>query len=311
MLGKIYVCGHRGMVGSAILRALDARGEDSIVTRTHQELDLCRQEAVEDFFAREKPDTVIHCAARVGGIHANRTYPAEFIYQNLAISTHVIHAAWQHGVKRLLYLGSSCIYPREAPQPMREDCLLTSPLEPTNEAYALAKIAGLKMCQHYRQQYGVCFHSVMPTNLYGPGDNYHPDNSHVIPGLIRRFHQAQLEKSPSVTLWGTGTPKREFLHVDDLADGILHVLDLQDPPDIVNIGYGEDISIRDLADLIKHAVGYEGSIVLDPSMPDGTPRKLMDNSRIRALGWKPTLSLEEGIERTVKAFLAGDHQRLQ
>ncbi|WFB35855.1 GDP-L-fucose synthase [Kiritimatiellota bacterium B12222] len=306
---KIYVCGHRGMVGSSILRALETRTNVNVITRTHRELDLCDQAAVNAFFASEKPDVVIHCAAKVGGIHANRTYPAEFIYQNLVMGTNVIHAAWQHGVKRLVYLGSSCIYPREAPQPMQEDCLLTSPLEPTNEAYALAKIAGLKMCEHYRNQYGVCYHSVMPTNLYGPGDNYHPDNSHVIPGLIRRFHQAKVDQDPSVILWGTGTPRREFLHVDDLAKGILHVLDQENPPDIVNIGYGEDISIRDLAELVKKAVGYEGEIELDPSMPDGTPRKLMDNSRIRALGWSPTLTLEEGLTQTVKDYLAGDHLR--
>ena len=308
-MNKIYVCGHRGMVGSSVIRALQARGDAELVTRTHRELDLCNQADVEAFFAEVKPDVVIHCAAKVGGIHANRTFPAEFIYQNLAMSANVIHAAWKNGVERFVYLGSSCIYPREAPQPMNEDCLLTRPLEPTNEGYALAKIAGLKMCQFYRSQYGVCYHSVMPTNLYGPGDNYHPDHSHVIPGLIRRFNQARIDQAPSVILWGTGTPKREFLHVDDLANGILHVLDLEDPPDIVNIGYGEDIAIRDLAEMIKTAVGYEGRIELDPSMPDGTPRKLMDNSRIRALGWKPEINLKEGLNRTVKEFLAGDHLR--
>lgn len=306
---KIYICGHRGMVGSAILRALCAREDVTVITRTHSELDLCNQADVEAFFASEKPDVVIHCAAKVGGIHANRTYPAAFIYQNLSMATNVIHSAWKNGVQRLVYLGSSCIYPREASQPMQEDCLLTSPLEPTNEAYALAKIAGLKMCEHYRNQYGVCYHSVMPTNLYGPGDNYHPENSHVIPGLIRRFHQAKLDNAPSVTLWGTGTPKREFLHVEDLARGVLYVLDLENPPDIVNIGYGEDISIRELADLIKKAVGYEGTIELDPDMPDGTPRKLMDNSRIRALGWKPAMSLQEGILKTVEDYVKGDFQR--
>jgi GDP-L-fucose synthase len=231
------------------------------------------------------------------------------MYQNLAMSVNVIHAAWKNGVERFLYLGSSCIYPREAPQPMHEDCLLTSPLEPTNEAYALAKIAGLKMCEHYRNQYGVCYHSVMPTNLYGQGDNYHPENSHVIPGLIRRFYQAKLDNAPTVTLWGTGTPKREFLHVEDLASGILYVLDLEDPPNIVNIGYGEDISIRDLADLVKQAVGYEGTIELDTSMPDGTPRKLMDTSRIRGLGWTPKMTLEEGLTQTVQAYISGDHKR--
>lgn len=297
------------MVGASLHRALTARGDVELLTRTHAELDLCDQAAVEAFFAEEKPDVVIHCAAKVGGIHANRTYPAEFIHQNLAMAVNVIHSAWKSGVERLVYLGSSCIYPREAPQPMREDCLLTSPLEPTNEAYALAKISGLKMCEHYRNQYGVCYHSVMPTNLYGPGDNYHPDNSHVIPGLIRRFHQAREENAPTVTLWGTGTPRREFLHVEDLADGILYVLNLEDPPNIVNIGYGEDISIRELADLIKDAVGYQGEIILDPSMPDGTPRKLMDNARIRALGWEPKISLKEGLTRTVREFESGDYKR--
>ncbi|MDA3872545.1 MAG: GDP-L-fucose synthase [Kiritimatiellae bacterium] len=306
---KIYICGHRGMVGSAVMRALAPRKDVICVTRTRKELDLCNQAAVEDFFVGEKPDVVIHCAAKVGGIHANRTYPAEFMYDNLAMATHVIHSAWRHGVQRLLFLGSSCIYPREAPQPMPEDCLLTSPLEPTNEAYALAKIAGLKLCQHYRNQYGVCYHSVMPTNLYGPGDNYHPENSHVIPGLIRRFHQAKLDKDPTVLLWGTGTPRREFLYVDDLADGILHVLSQDNPPDIVNIGYGEDIQILELAECIKKAVGYTGEIQLDPSMPDGTPRKWMDSSRIRAMGWKPTHTLEEGLMKTVKSFLEGDGTR--
>jgi GDP-L-fucose synthase len=297
------------MVGSAVMRALAPRKDVICVTRTRKELDLCNQAAVEDFFVGEKPDVVIHCAAKVGGIHANRTYPAEFMYDNLAMATHVIHSAWRHGVQRLLFLGSSCIYPREAPQPMPEDCLLTSPLEPTNEAYALAKIAGLKLCQHYRNQYGVCYHSVMPTNLYGPGDNYHPENSHVIPGLIRRFHQAKLDKDPTVLLWGTGTPRREFLYVDDLADGILHVLSQDNPPDIVNIGYGEDIQILELAECIKKAVGYTGEIQLDPSMPDGTPRKWMDSSRIRAMGWKPTHTLEEGLMKTVKSFLEGDGTR--
>lgn len=297
------------MVGSAVMRALAPRKDVTCVTRTRQELDLCNQASVEEFFAREKPDVVIHCAAKVGGIHANRTYPAEFMYDNLAMAAHVIHSAWTHGVQRLLFLGSSCIYPREAPQPMTEDCLLTSPLEPTNEAYALAKIAGLKLCQHYRNQYGVCYHSVMPTNLYGPGDNYHPENSHVIPGLIRRFHQAKMENAPDVVLWGTGTPRREFLYVDDLADAILHVLEQENPPDIVNIGYGEDIRIRELAELVKKAVGYPGEIKLDPSMPDGTPRKLMDTSRIRAMGWKPTHSLEEGLAMTVEAYVRGDAAR--
>jgi GDP-L-fucose synthase len=297
------------MVGSAVMRALEARENVQTVTRTRQELDLCNQTAVEAFFAEEKPEVVIHCAAKVGGIHANRSYPAEFMYDNLAMATHVIHSAWKHGAQRLLFLGSSCIYPREAPQPMTEDCLLTSPLEPTNEAYALAKIAGLKLCQHYRNQYGVCFHSVMPTNLYGPGDNYHPENSHVIPGLIQRFHQAKLNHDSTVVLWGTGTPRREFLYVDDLADGILHVLDQDSPPDIVNIGYGEDIQIRELAELVKQAVGYTGEIQLDPSMPDGTPKKLLDTRRIRTMGWKPTHTLQEGLYKTVNAYLKGGGDR--
>jgi len=306
---KIFIAGHRGMVGSAVVRALQARGGTEIVTRTRQELDLCDPAAVEAFFAKEKPDTVIHCAARVGGIHANSTYPAEFIYQNLAMSLNVIHSAWRNGTTRLLYLGSSCIYPREAPQPLKEEYLLTGPLEKTNEAYALAKIAGLKLCEHYRAQYGVCFHSAMPTNLYGTGDNYHPENSHVIPGLIRRFHEAKEAELPEVTLWGTGTPLREFLHVDDLAAGLLTLLEVEDPPGLVNIGCGWDLSIRELAEKIKDAVGYQGKLVQDLSKPDGTPRKLMDISRMTDLGWKPTLSLEEGLARTYREFVQGGFHR--
>jgi len=306
---KIFIAGHRGMVGSAVVRALEARGGADIITRTRSELDLCDPAAVEEFFATEQPDTVIHCAARVGGIHANSTYPAEFIYQNLAMSLNVIHSAWKNGTTRLLYLGSSCIYPREAPQPLKEEYLLSGPLEETNEAYALAKISGLKLCEHYRAQYGVCFHSAMPTNLYGTGDNYHPENSHVIPGLIRRFHEAKLAGLPEVTLWGTGTPLREFLHVDDLAAGLLYLVDLEDPPNIVNVGYGEDLSIRDLAEAVKQAVGYEGELIQDLSKPDGTPRKLMDNSVIRSLGWKPKIDLTQGLKRTYQEFLAGDSDR--
>jgi GDP-L-fucose synthase len=297
------------MVGSAVIRALEAKGETELVTRTRSELDLCDPAAVEAFFAAEKPDTVIHCAARVGGIHANSTYPAEFIYENLAMSLNVIHSAWRHGVTRLLYLGSSCIYPREAPQPLKEEYLLTGPLEETNEAYALAKIAGLKLCQHYRSQYGVCFHSAMPTNLYGTGDNYHPENSHVIPGLIRRVHEAKETQAPTVTLWGTGTPLREFLHVDDLAAGLLCLLELENPPNIVNIGSGNELTIRELAERVKQAVGYTGELVQDPTKPDGTPRKLMDNSLIRSLGWSPTLTLNQGLERTYQEYLAGDFHR--
>ena len=297
------------MVGSAVLRSISARGDVDLVTRSRSELDLCDPAAVESFFVTEKPDAVIHCAARVGGIHANSTYPAEFMYENLAMSVNVIHSAWRHGVTRLLYLGSSCIYPREAPQPLKEEYLLTGPLEETNEAYALAKISGLKLCQHYRNQYGVCFHSAMPTNLYGTGDNYHPENSHVIPGLIRRFHEAKEAQAPSVTLWGTGTPLREFLHVDDLAAGLLYLLDVENPPDIVNIGSGKELSIRALAEQVKAAVGYTGELEQDLSKSDGTPRKLMDNSRIRALGWAPTLDLEQGLARTYQEYLDGDYHR--
>jgi len=296
-------------VGSAVKRALDTRGHARCLTRTREELDLCNQAEVEAFFEAERPDVVIHSAARVGGIHANRTYPAEFMYENLAMAVNVIHSAWRHGVKRLIFLGSSCIYPREAPQPLREEYLLRSPLEPTNEAYALAKIAGLEMCRHYRNQYGVCFHSVMPTNLYGPGDNYHPENSHVIPGLIRRFVEAKQQQKAEVVLWGTGTPRREFLHVDDLAAGLLHVLEVEDPPDIVNIGCGEDISIRELAELIREAVGYEGKIVQDPSMPDGVPRKLLEVSRIHSLGWRPSIPLAEGLKHTVAAYMEKTDRR--
>jgi GDP-L-fucose synthase len=296
------------MVGSAVLRALKAAGRNDLLTRTRAELDLCDAAAVDAFFAREKPETVIHCAARVGGIHANRTYPAEFIHENLAMAMNVIHSAWRHGVKRLLFLGSSCIYPRDAAQPMREDCLLTGPLESTNEAYALAKIAGLKLCQHYRAQYGVCFHSAMPTNLYGPGDNYHPSHSHVIPGLIRRFDEAKRAGADAVTIWGSGRPRREFLHVDDLAAGLLRLLEVDNPPDWVNLGCGEDVTILELAGKVAAAVGYTGRIELDPSMPDGTPRKLMDISRMRALGWEPRIALDDGLRATYADFLRGHRE---
>jgi GDP-L-fucose synthase len=306
---KIFIAGHRGMVGSAVIRGLTARDGVKLLTRTRSELDLCDQAAVEAFFMKEKPDVVIHCAARVGGIHANNTYPAEFIQENLAMSLNVIHSAYRNGVSRLLYLGSSCIYPREAPQPLKEDYLLTGPLEKTNEAYALAKIAGLKLCEHYRSQYGVCFHSAMPTNLYGTGDNYHPEHSHVIPGLIRRFHEAKEAKAPSVTLWGSGTPLREFLHVEDLASGLLTLLDLEDPPDIVNIGSGEEVTIRELAELVKSAVGYRGELLQDPSKPDGTPRKLLDSSRMRSCGWAPSISLTEGLKQTYREFSGNEQYR--
>lgn len=294
---KIWVAGHRGMVGSAALRALARKGFTNIVTRTRAELDLLRQADVEAFFAAERPEVVLFAAARVGGIHANNTYPAEFLYENLMAELNCIKAAFEAGCRRFLFLGSSCIYPREAPQPMPESCLLSSPLEPTNEAYALAKISGLKYCSYLRRQYGVLFHSAMPTNLYGPGDNYHPQNSHVLPALLHRFLAATAAGAPSVTIWGTGTPRREFLHVDDLADGLLFLLQLDQPPDWVNIGFGEDISILELARLIASIVGFKGDILTDPSKPDGTPRKLMDNRILRELGWRPRIALADGIRQ--------------
>jgi GDP-L-fucose synthase len=290
------------MVGSALVRACQQRGHSSIITATRGEQDLTNQAQVDGFIAAQRPAAIIIAAAKVGGIHANSTYPADFIYENLMIAANLIHAAHRHGVGRVLFLGSSCIYPRNAPQPMPEDCLLTSPLEVTNEAYAIAKIAGLKLCQHYRAQHGRLYHSAMPTNLYGPGDNYHPDNSHVIPGLIRRFHQAKIDAAPAVTVWGTGTPKREFLYVDDLATGCLHLLDLDTPPDWVNIGTGEDITIRELAQTIKEVVGYTGDLLFDASKPDGTPRKLMDVSRMKALGWQPTVALRSGLATAYAEF---------
>lgn len=299
----IYVSGHRGMVGSALVRALQAGGFNRLLLRTHQELDLLDQAAVDAFFAQEKPAVALIAAARVGGIHANHAYPAQFIHENLAIALNTIHAAWRHGVRRLLFLGSSCIYPKHAPQPMPEDCLLTGPLEPTNEAYAIAKIAGLKLCQFYRREYGVLFHSAMPANLYGPGASYHPTDSHVLPALLRRFHEAKLAGLPEVALWGTGTPRREFLHTDDLAAGCLHLLRLENPPDWVNLGYGDDVTIRELAELVKEVTRYAGRLVFDPAKPDGTPRKLMDNSRIRATGWAPRITLREGVARTYRDFL--------
>jgi len=259
--------------------------------------------AVRAFYEREKPDTVIVAAARVGGIHANSSYPAEFLHENLAIAHNTIHEAWRAGVKRLLFLGSSCIYPREAPQPMTEECLLTSQLEPTNEAYAIAKIAGLKLCQFYRRQYGVLFHSAMPTNLYGPGDNYHPENSHVLPALIRRFHEAVRDLAPKVTLWGTGAARREFLHADDLADALLVILAMENPPDWINVGYGSDVTIRELAELIARITGFRGEIAWDPGKPDGTPRKLMDSFKLHATGWQPKYGLENGIRSAYADFL--------
>ncbi len=299
---KIYVAGHRGMVGSALVRCLRKRGYERVVGRGREELDLVRQGEVEAFFAEERPDVVIFAAARVGGIHANNTYPSEFLYDNLLAELNALKAAFQSGTRRFLFLGSSCIYPREAPQPMVESCLLSSPLEQTNEAYALAKISGLKYASYLRRQYGVLYHSAMPTNLYGPGDSYHAENSHVLPALIRRFHEAREAGQESVTIWGTGSPRREFLHVDDLAEGLLYLLELEDPPDWVNIGYGEDISILELARMVAEVIGYGGQIQVDPSKPDGTPRKLMDNTLIRELGWRPRISLREGIADAYRDF---------
>ena len=301
---KIYVAGHQGMVGSAIIRALKSAGYANIVTRTRAELDLTSQADVRAFYESEKPDVAIIAAARVGGIQANHTYPAEFLYENLAIAQNTIHQAYRSKVGRLLFLGSTCIYPKFAEQPIKESSLLTASLEPTNEAYAIAKIAGLKLCQFYRQQYGVSFHSAMPTNLYGPGDNYHPENSHVLPALIRRFHEARQSGAPEVVIWGTGKPLREFLHADDAAAGILHLLRLQNPPDWVNLGSGQEISIGDLAGLIKQVVGYRGEISLDPSKPDGTPRKLTDTSLLQSTGWSPSLNIESGLALTYASFLA-------
>lgn len=318
---KIYVAGHRGMVGSAIVRQLLAQGQpaECIVTRTHAELDLTDQAAVRAFFETEKPDQVYLAAAKVGGIHANNTYPAEFIWQNLMIQANVIDAAFHNGVKKLLFLGSSCIYPQLAAQPMREDALLTGTLEPTNEPYAIAKIAGIKLCESYNRQYGashgVDYRSVMPTNLYGPGDNYHPENSHVIPALIRRFHEAKLTQAPSVTIWGTGTPRREFLYVDDMAAASVHVMNLpkatyeqhtQPMLSHINVGFGQDISIRELAEAVAHTVGYTGQIHTDPTKPDGTPRKLMDSSRLNALGWTAKVELQAGLKAAYRDFLAND-----
>jgi GDP-L-fucose synthase len=313
-MSRIFLAGHRGMVGSAIMRALQARGRDELITRTHAEVDLTEQVQVRALLEAERPDTVIMAAAKVGGIHANNTYPAEFIYENLMVEANVIHEAWRAGVRRLLFLGSSCIYPRLATQPMREEALLTGPLEPTNEPYAIAKIAGIKLCESYNRQYGTDYRSVMPTNLYGPGDNYHPENSHVIPALIRRFHEARHGAAEKVVIWGTGKPMREFLFVDDMAEACLHVLDLESSvyqantrPMLshINVGSGDDISIGEVAQLIGKVVGFGGRIEYDTTKPDGTPRKLMDVSRLNALGWKPRVDLEEGLRFTYKDFLAG------
>ena len=303
-MSKIFITGHRGMVGSALVREAERLGGYDLLTAGRDRLDLLDQRAVFDFLATEKPGIVVVAAAKVGGIHANATYPADFIYENLAIASNLVEGSRRAGVPRVLFLGSSCIYPKLAPQPMPEDCLLTSPLETTNEAYAIAKIAGLKLCQHYRAQHGLLYHSAMPTNLYGPGDNYHPENSHVIPALIRRFHEAKSSGAPGVTIWGTGTPRREFLHVDDLAAACFHLLGLENPPDWVNVGVGEDIAILDLAKLVAETVGYTGEILTDPSKPDGTPRKLMDVTRIKATGWEAAIEFRDGLAAAYRDFLS-------
>ena len=301
---KIFIAGHRGMVGSALVREARKRGGYQVLTASRDELDLLDQASVAEWLEDHEPDQVIIAAAKVGGIHANSTYPAEFIYENLAIASNLIEGSRQAGVGRVLFLGSSCIYPKMAPQPMTEDCLLTSPLESTNEAYAIAKIAGLKMCQHYRAQYGLMYHSAMPTNLYGPGDNYHPENSHVIPAMIRRFHEAKERGDSNVTIWGSGTPRREFLHVDDLAEACFHLLGHDNPPDWVNLGVGEDLTILNLAKTIAKTVGFEGEIKTDPSKPDGTPRKLLDVSLLNETGWTAKIAFEDGLKGAYQDFLA-------
>jgi GDP-L-fucose synthase len=301
---KLFIAGHNGMVGSALVRRFQREPGVTLVLRSRQELDLTSQAAVGEFYASEKPDAAIIAAAKVGGIHANNTYPAEFIFSNLIVETNNVHSAWQSGVKRLLFLGSSCIYPKEAPQPMPEECLLSSALEPTNEAYAIAKIAGLKLCQHFRKQYGVLFHSAMPTNLYGPGDNYHLQNSHALPGLIRKFHEAKEAGRNEVTAWGTGAARREFLHVDDLADACAFLFGIENPPDWINVGMGSDVTIKELTETIATVTGFKGKIVWDASKPDGTMRKLMDGSKLAALGWRARMGLREGIEKTYASFLA-------
>jgi len=300
---KIFIAGHRGLVGSALVRCLQASGYDNLVTRTRQELDLTDYAAVATFFDRERPEVVIDAAARVGGIHANDTYPADFIRDNLFIQNNLIDNAWRHGAKKLVFLGSSCIYPKHAPQPMKEEHLLTGPLEPTNEWYAVAKIAGIKMCQAYRKQHGFDAISLMPTNLYGPGDNFNLENSHVLPALIRKFHEAKQSGAPHVTIWGTGTPRREFLHVDDMAAATVFLMESYSDGEIVNVGTGEDVSIRELAEMVRDAVGYSGELRFDTSKPDGTPRKLLDVSRLQRLGWQARIPLAEGIRTTYAWFL--------
>ena len=304
---RIYVAGHRGLAGSATVRQLQSRGYTQLITRTHDQLDLTDQTVVRAFFERERPEYVFLAAARVGGIHANNTYPAEFIYQNLAIELNVIDCAWRTGAKKLMFLGSSCIYPKFAPQPMKEEHLLTGTLEPTNEPYAIAKIAGIKMCASYNRQYGTNFLAVMPTNLYGPADNYHPMNSHVIPALIRRVHEAKLAGAKEVVVWGTGQPRREFLYSDDLADACIHLMEAHDAKTVgefVNVGTGTDMTIRELAETVRDVVGFQGEMVFDTTKPDGAPRKLLDVSRLLALGWKPRVGFREGMRVAYEDFVA-------
>ena len=301
---RIFVAGHRGMVGSALVRRLHVGGHTGLITASREELDLLDARAVNAFLQQHRPDYIFIAAAKVGGIAANQAQPADFIHQNLVIEANLIHGAHASGVQRLMFLGSSCIYPRDCPQPITEAQLLTGPLEPTNEAYAIAKIAGLKLAQYYRQQYGVLYHSAMPTNLYGPGDNYHGQNSHVLPALIRRFHEAKAAGRPEVVAWGSGSPKREFLHVDEVADACAFLLKQQNPPDLINIGTGTDVTIRELTELVAQVTGFKGRITWDATKPDGTPRTLMDVSRLTALGWKARIGLREGVEKTYAAFLA-------
>jgi GDP-L-fucose synthase len=302
LASKIYVAGHAGLVGSAVVRALRARGYKNLLLVAHRELDLTDQRSVSDFFQRERPQAVIMAAARVGGINANNTRPAEFIRDNLLIQDNVIDSAYRSGSEKFVFLGSSCIYPKLAPQPIKEEYLLTGALEPTNEWYAIAKIAGLKMCQAYRRQYGFNAISLMPTNLYGPGDNFDLQNSHVLPALIRRFHEAALRGDPTMSIWGTGTPRREFLHVDDLADAVIHLMNGYESEQIINVGWGEDVTIRELAEMIAKTSGFQGRLVFDSTKPDGTPQKLLDTSRLSALGWKPKITLQTGIEQTYEWF---------
>ncbi len=301
---KLFIAGHRGMVGSALVRRFGREPGYELLLRDRGQLDLTSEPAVEAFLAAERPDIAVIAAAKVGGIHANSTYPAEFLRDNLAIASSTIHGSWKAGVRRLLFLGSSCIYPKLAPQPMTEDSLLTGTLEPTNDAYAIAKITGIKLCQYYRKQYGVAFHSAMPTNLYGPGDNYHPTNSHVLPALIRRLHEAKEAGAAEVAAWGSGQPRREFLHVDDLADACFFLLGRREFPDWINVGTGTDVTIRELTEIVAATTGYTGRISWDPSKPDGTPRKLLDVSKLSAMGWKARIALREGVASTYAAFLA-------